>query len=179
MRYPARQSGLMYLAMLFTVAISAVVVAGQSSWWSLERQRERERELLFVGDQFRQAIASYYESSSPAVKRYPASLEDLMWDRRVWPPQRHLRRIYADPMTGEGRWGQVLAPDGGVMGVHSLSQALPLKRSGFSDTESEFADKSYYSEWVFLYRGEQTRYVPPTMLKWGSSSAPSKREAER
>lgn len=168
MRHPKKQCGMMYLAMLFFVAISAIAIAGQGSWWSLERQRDKEQDLLFVGDQFRHAIASYYENSPGVVKRYPAALEELTRDRRFLPARQHLRRIYADPLTDQHAWGQVLAPDGGVMGVHSLSPAAPLKRSGFAERDSDFTAKSRYAEWVFLYRGEQTRYAPPRMLNWGS-----------
>jgi type II secretory pathway pseudopilin PulG len=163
-RNPKKQGGMMYLAMLFFVAISAIALAGQGSWWSLERQRDKEQELLFVGDQFRQAIASYYESSPGPVKRYPAGFDELTRDQRFLPARQHLRRIYADPVTEKHTWGQVLAPDGGVMGVYSLSHALPLKRIGFAERDADFAGKSRYAEWVFLYQGEQTRYAPPRML---------------
>lgn len=167
MRYRCRHRGLMYLALLFVIAISAIALAGQGSWWSVERQRDKEQDLLFVGDQFRQAIARYYESSPGPIKRYPASLDELTQDRRVLPERQHLRRIYADPVTGRAVWGQLRASDGGVMGVYSLSQSTPLMRRGFTDRDIDFTDKKRYSEWVFLYRGEQTRYVPPTMMSWG------------
>lgn len=167
MRAPCKQIGLMYLALLFVIAISAIALAGQGSWWSVERQRDKEQELLFVGDQFRQAIARYYESSPGPVKRYPASLDDLTLDRRVLPARQHLRRIYADPVTGASAWGQVRASDGGVMGVYSLSLSAPLMRRGFAERDIDFIGKKSYSDWVFLYRGEQTRYVPPTMFPWG------------
>lgn len=162
----AKQQGLLYLALLFALAIGAIAVAGQSNWWVLERQRDKEQELLFAGDQFRRAIASYYQNSPGPTKRYPATLEALIRDTRVLPARQHLRRIYADPVTNELKWGTVTASDGGVMGVFSLSRALPLKRTGFSQSDEDFTGKTSYADWVFIYYGDRTRYIPPRMLIW-------------
>lgn len=159
-----RESGVTYLAVLFLMAIGAVAIAGQGAFSALDGQREREEELLFVGAQFRQAIASYYESTPGPVKRYPDSLEDMLLDRRFEPARRHLRRIYLDPITGSKIWGDVRAPEGGVMGMFSLSRSRPVKQAGFAERDNTFAGKARYSEWVFLYRGGQTRYAPPQML---------------
>ena len=63
-------------------------------------QREREQELLFVGSQFRNAFMSYY-GATPAGRALPAFLEDLVEDNRFPVPRRHLRRVYADPMTSK------------------------------------------------------------------------------
>lgn len=161
-----KQQGLLYLALLFAVAIGAIAVAGQSSWWMLERQRDKERELLFAGDQFRRAIASYFHNSPGPTKVYPETLDALTWDTRVLPARQHLRRIYTDPVTSELKWGTVAASDGGVMGVYSLSKELPLKRAGFSQSDEDFTGKAHYDEWVFVYHGNRTRYVPPRMLIW-------------
>ncbi|MBN9461386.1 MAG: type II secretion system protein [Burkholderiales bacterium] len=161
-----RQRGLGYLVLLFWLALGACVLAGEGVLWSMQRQRDREEELLFVGDQMRRAIASYYETSPGPVKRYPDSLQALLDDRRQLSARRHLRRVYADPMTGRPQWGLVIAPDGGVMGVYSTSGATPLKRAGFAERDAEFTGKARYSEWVFLYRGELVRQVPPTMLRY-------------
>lgn len=60
-----------------------------------------------MGDQFRQAIARYYLMSPGTVKLYPASFEDLLKDLRFVSTQRHLRKIYRDPMTHTTQWGLV------------------------------------------------------------------------
>lgn len=159
-----KQSGLTYLAVLFAVAISAIVLMGESLFTSIERRRSQEEALLFVGDQFRHAIASYYESSPGPVKHYPSSLDDLVRDSRFLATRRHLRRIYSDPLTEKKTWGQVLAPDGGIMGVYSLENAKPLKQTHFSEQDYEFERQSSYENWIFIYRGEQTRFIPPIML---------------
>lgn len=152
---PRSQRGLTYLAMLVAVAVIGVGLAATGIVWSQSRQREREQELLFIGNQFRQAIALYYQRTPGAVKRYPAKLEDLLEDKRYPNPQRYLRKIYVDPMTGRPEWGHVEAPDGGVMGVYSLSKAAPIKSGGFAARDQAFEGAATYSEWRFFY-------APPT-----------------
>jgi hypothetical protein len=68
---------------------------------------------------------------------------------------RHLRRLQADPLTGR-EWGVVKAPDGGVMGVYSVSEGKPLKTGGFRLKEARFEGATSYREWVFSYRD---RYI--------------------
>src|SRR3990172_7233078 len=119
------QSGFTYLGLLFVVAMAGVALAATGMLWSTQRQREREQELLFVGNQIRQAIGSYYERSPGLVKRYPAKLDDLLKDNRFINVQRHLRQHYVDPLTDSQEWGLVTAPEGGVMGVYSLATGTP------------------------------------------------------
>ncbi|CAK0781592.1 hypothetical protein CCP3SC15_930023 [Gammaproteobacteria bacterium] len=107
------QYGFTYLGLLFAVAMAGVALAATGVLWSTQRQREREQDLLFVGNQIRQAIRSYYEHSPGLVKRYPAKLDDLLRDNRFLTVQRHLRQRYMDPMTGAREWGLVMAPKGG------------------------------------------------------------------
>jgi type II secretory pathway pseudopilin PulG len=137
-----------------TLLLIAVLGAGMAAYGELAShaaQREREQELLFVGNQFRQAIGAYYETSPGGAKRYPLKLEDLIEDKRHPMPKRHLRRLYADPMTGTPRWGLIDAPGGGIMGVYSLSAARPIKSGGFATRDSTFAAAARHSDWHFAY----------------------------
>jgi type II secretory pathway pseudopilin PulG len=119
-----RQSGFTYLTALFLVAGVGVALGGIGELYSHSRQRENEAELIWIGNQFKQAIGSYYERSPGTMKRYPEKLEDLVEDRRFLTTQRHLRRIYADPMTGKSDWRLVAAPAGGIMGVRTSSATI-------------------------------------------------------
>ena len=47
--------------------------------------------------------------------------------------------------------GLVKAPEGGIMGVYSLSERAPVKTAQFRLTDKAFNDKSKYSEWQFSY----------------------------
>jgi type II secretory pathway pseudopilin PulG len=146
----ARQSGFTYLALLLFVAIMGVGTAAAGVVWHTAARRDKEQELLFVGDQIRQAIGRYYRES-PGLKRFPARLEDLVRDPRFPGAKRHLRKLYADPITGSTEWGLVRAPDGGVMGVYSLSEETPVKMHFDDNLHREFTGRTKYREWRFNY----------------------------
>lgn len=147
-----RQRGFTYIGLLLLIALMGSVLAAAGTLWRTEQQRDREQELLFAGEEIRRAIQTYREQTpvgEPA--RYPAQLEDLLDDRR-WPTvRRHLRRIYVDPMTATREWATVRAPGGGIMCVHSTSEAAPLKRTGFPRRYDDFALASSYVDWRFCY----------------------------
>ena len=147
----ARSAGFTYVALLFAIAVMGVVLAATSTVWHQASQREKERELLFIGNQFRLAIGNYYLHGPDATKRYPQSLEDLLADPRGLDKKRYLRKIYRDPMTNETRWGVIKSPEGGIMGVYSLSQDKPIKTSNFRLIDKDFEGKIKYREWQFIY----------------------------
>jgi type II secretory pathway pseudopilin PulG len=144
-----RERGFTYIGVLFIVLVMGVGLASVGMVWHTDMQREKERELLFVGAQFRSAIAQYH-ASSPGAGRYPMQLEELVRDDRYPGVRRYLRRVYRDPMTGKNEWGLVKAPDGGILGVHSLAEGRPLKNAGFSEADAVFADVETYAEWKFV-----------------------------
>ena len=140
--------------MLIAVATLGAGLAATGEIWAQSRQREAEEELLFVGDQIRQAIALYYHRTPGAAKQYPQTLDDLLHDDRFPTPQRHLRKAYADPLTGKREWGLVKTADGRIAGVYSLSGRLPLKLSGFSLADRAFEGATHYSDWRFLHEAQ-------------------------
>jgi type II secretory pathway pseudopilin PulG len=145
------EQGFTLLGMLIAVALLGAGMAAYGELASHAAQRDKEQELIFVGNQYRQAIAGYYERSPGGAKRFPRKLEDLLEDKRYPMPQRYLRRMYADPMTGQPQWGLIPAPDGGVMGVYSLSEAQPIKSGGFAARDRAFDGTGRYSDWQFSY----------------------------
>ena len=145
------QRGFTYLGVLLVVALMGFGLAAFGELYSHAAQREKERELLFVGEQFRNAIASYY-NKSPGMKVYPRKLDDLVEDKRFPMPQHHLRRVYNDPMTGKADWALVEVPGGaGFMGVHSVSEETPIKSGNFSVKNAAFDDAENYTKWMFTY----------------------------
>jgi type II secretory pathway pseudopilin PulG len=157
-----KQEGFTYLALLIAVAVGGAVLAAVGELTSHAQQREKEAELLFVGQQYREAIRAYYERSPGGAKRYPKKLEDLLSDSRYPVAQRYLRRPYSDPMTGKADWGLVDAPEGGIMGVYSLSEAPPIKSGGFSKRDESFGGAARYADWKFFYSA--TALSSPTGL---------------
>jgi type II secretory pathway pseudopilin PulG len=158
MTHLRHQSGFTYLAALFAVAVMGFGLATIGVLWHTSQQRDKERELLFAGNQFRMAIAAYYQKTPGVGKRYPRTMEALLQDDRFLVPVRHLRQIYADPLTGKAEWGTVPASDGGIMGVYSLSGEAPVKTGGFADADRDFEGKSKYAEWKFIY-------LPPSAVR--------------
>jgi type II secretory pathway pseudopilin PulG len=144
------QRGFTYVGLLLAVALAGVALAAAGTLWSTTAKRDKESELLFVGDQFRRAIGSYYEGT-PGAKRYPRKFEDLLEDKRLAVTRRHLRQVYADPMTGKADWELVRLADGAIVGLHSRSDASPMKVGNFGPRDASFADAKSYREWVFAY----------------------------
>lgn len=154
----AGQAGFSYLLVLLWVAISGVGLATLGTLWSTVRQHEEEAELLHAGHQYRLAIGSYYQHGSGTIRRYPASLDELLKDPRTPAIERHLRRPYRDPVGGGEPWGLIMAPEGGIMGVRSTSARRPLKVAGFDAPNAAFeslaetrGESLTYADWEFAY----------------------------
>ena len=147
-----RGAGFTYLAVLLLVAVMGLGLAAASTLVGTAIQREQELELLFIGNQYRQAIGSYYESSPGGAKQFPATLEALLKDERQPVTMRHLRRLYNDPMTGKADWVLVARADGRIAGVASRSKKAPLKQGNFSNPlDRDFRAAAMLSEWLFVY----------------------------
>jgi type II secretory pathway pseudopilin PulG len=149
--FPTRpgESGFTYLGVLFFIAIMSAALAAVADVWSTHSKREKEAELLFIGNQFRDAIKSYARNT-PGAAQLPKTLDELIEDKRFPNLRRHLRRIYVDPMTRKAEWGLVQVPGGGIVGVYSLSEDRPLKTAGFSAAAAGFADAKTYGDWKFV-----------------------------
>jgi hypothetical protein len=148
------------MALLVFVAVMGIGLGATGVVFHQQAQREKEKQLLFAGDQFRRAIGLYYENSPGSVKRFPPTLNDLLQDERYLTVQRYLRRIYFDPMTGQADWVLIPAPDGGIMGVHSALAGRPIKMEGFPPGYEAFKDKESYAEWKFQYVIETSGMSP-------------------
>ena len=140
------------------VIAAATLAAIGFAWyqWSLADQLEKEDRLIFVGSQYRSAIGRYYENSPGPVKQFPRRLEDLVSDGRLAPDARYIVELHPDPLGGE-QWGFVKNSEGGIIGIHSLSENVPVKVSDFGMENEQFAGKSTHAEWVF-------KYVPKTSV---------------
>ena len=148
---PIAQRGFTYLGLMVIVMVMGMSLAAFGTIYSQTAQRDKEAELLFIGEQFRAAIESYY-LKSPGGRAYPKKLEDLVEDKRFPMPMRHLRRVYPDPITGSTAWGLVEMPgNGGIMGVYSKSEEKPIKQGNFGARQQAFEDADSYTKWTFTY----------------------------
>jgi len=159
--------GFTYLTVLFMVAIMGAGLALVGQMWHTAALREREAELLHVGNEYRKAIERYYLSGP---RQYPRDLTDLLKDPRQPGTVRYLRKLYPDPVSGKDEWGLVKAPDSGIAGVYSLSDEMPLKSGGFAVRDREFEAKTKYSDWKFTFSAAIVAAKPAAAPAAGGSS---------
>lgn len=114
------QRGVTLLLVLFMVVVLGLAMGMTGKVWKTVVQRDREEQLLWVGNQYRLAIKSYSTAmvgqggqvvsgaAVPTVGQkkavaavYPNSLQDLLKDPRFQNPVRHIRKLYKDPITGK------------------------------------------------------------------------------
>lgn len=148
------------LGVLFLVAGLGVAMAALGSMWQTVAQREKERELLFIGAQFRMAIESFWQAPAGGIRRLPKDFDELLADPRFPNTVRHLRRVYRDPMTGVSEWGVEKDPNGGILGVYSLSEAAPIKRGNFPAAYANFQNAETYQDWLFHFDIPKTEAGP-------------------
>jgi type II secretory pathway pseudopilin PulG len=175
----ARSRGFAYVLLLAAVAIIAVAATASLRIGVQMSRRDAEQSLLYVGSEFERALRSYagvpasanVNASNDAANqallsaRGPRTLEELLKDPRTPGIRRHLRQIYADPMTGQQTWGLVKDPAGFIIGVYSLAEGVPIKQTGFAPNQAGFEQAQAYGTWVFG--------LPSTQLKALTTSTPS------
>ena len=170
-----RQRGLAYLALLIGIAIIGIAAAATIQLGALYRRSMAEKELLYVGDQFQRALLSYADNTPLGLPTQPRTLDELVRDPRYPNPIRHLRRVYADPMTGKADWVLVLSPNGQtIVGIHSASREHPIKLRQFAERFRGFEDKRSYTQWVFVARPPQLApgQRPPNAAMGGMPGLP-------
>ena len=147
---PNCQRGFTYIWAMAAVAILGLGLAAIGPTWADAARREREQDLLRIGQLYAQAIGSYYRSSPGSEKRYPPSLDALLLDTRFVGTYRHLRRLYADPLKPGQAWGVLRGADGSVRGVYSLSMDEPMRREALDLGVVVLPAARRYSEWQFV-----------------------------
>ena len=106
--------GFTYIGVLAILAVMMIAIGAVVQIWHTQMQRENEQELLFVGNEFRDAIARYSQESG---KGFPTSLQALLGgDGDTKLNKRYLRKMYRDPFTGATTWGLVLGVDNQIVG---------------------------------------------------------------
>ncbi len=130
------------LAVVMGILAEAAVLAT-----SRAIQAAREQELLFRGNAYLSAIASYY-LAVPGSPEYPAHIDDLLMDPRFL-HRRHLRRAYDDPFGSE--WNVLRNEHGRVMGIASRSRKKPYKSANFPLRYQHFEGSEQIHQWQFIY----------------------------
>ena len=142
-----RQGGFGYLMVLFAMAAIGIALASAGEVWRTASLREKEAQLLFVGHQFRLALASYRDRSPAGTPDTPATLDDLLMDKRFPTPVPHLRRLWRDPMTNSTDW-VLVKPAGRITGIRTRHSGQPL-RTAHEPRDAALSGTTAYSQWVF------------------------------
>lgn len=150
----SKQLGFTYLGLMLLIAVAGIALAGLGTVWHTEVQREKEQELFFNGNQYSQAIRSYYDSTPAGIKQFPQNLQQLISDNRFPQTKRHLRKLYPNPFAEDGQW-QLIKEQDRIIGVYADSEKVPLRRVFKSVSQLAFNDAKTYSAWRFTYKPGQ------------------------
>jgi len=159
------EAGYALVALLATLTIGAIVLAAALPFWRYLITNDREEELIFRGGQIAAAIESYKKKNNGVS---PPNLETLVRTR-------HLRKLYKDPMTKDGKW-RLLHPGEGVNPVVPGGATPPTTQppspggtgttigpiEGVASRSKEkslrlFNGQSRYDQW--LLKGDPTKWV--------------------
>jgi type II secretory pathway pseudopilin PulG len=158
-----RPHGFTYVGLIVLVAIIALVGAAGLKFGAIMQRRAAELALLDIGAQFSAALRSYADATPPGQPTQPRSLKELLKDPRFPNTRRHLRKIFADPITGKEEWGIVyVSGNVGVAAVYSLSNAKPIKIGNFDERFPNFDNKAHLSDWKFTMAGQAALPAPAT-----------------
>ncbi len=166
----SNQRGAILMMILVMVVVLGLATGMAGQTWRSTMQMAREAELLWRGQQYEQALASYYAVKHGPQQMLPAKLEDLLRDPRFPNVVRHLRKIYKDPMTGEDL-ELITDPAERIIGVRSSSDLQPFQQDGFPRELDKLRGKSSYREWEFVF--------VPVQRKPQSSKTPFKVPAHK
>lgn len=96
---------LLIVMMMATILLVSLTAALPNIY--VEGQREREKELIFRGEQYARAIALFHKQ----FNRYPTSIKELLHTNNM----SFLRQAYRDPMSKSGQWRYIHATANGVI----------------------------------------------------------------
>lgn len=125
-----QEKGFTYIALLALIAVWSISLCLTVEVFEKKRQREIHTQLVWVAKQYTHAIESYYYSASADKRKLPNTLDELLEDKRFYPPARHLRSIYIDE-TNSGFDLKPIQTDQGLIGVKTFFQASDLKGKSF------------------------------------------------
>ena len=157
------RKGITFMLAMATVVILGILLGVTGQSWRMIMKREKEKELLFRGNQIKEAIESYRGQKQQGNPLPLYDLKDLL-TKDPNRKRRSLRRLYTDPMTAKGEWSLIPGPNKGeIIGVASTSQEAPLKVS-FTNISSlsSFTGRKKYSDWEFVVMTIQKYTTPIT-----------------
>jgi len=176
MRSGNSQAGFSYLLLLTWLTIMAIMLLKSQDHLATEVRQQQEEQLLFVGDQIRNAIKSYRGDSGNTDGKpndeirnkdscFPVNFEQLIFDKRNLKSRFHLRRLYLDPFTQKANWVKIFDSQGRWIGVHTSHKGQPLKKIGFSEDYKNFEKVKSYQDWAFKVNEDISAPLPEKCQK--------------
>lgn len=106
-RSPRAEKGYILLIMMMLATLLLISLAAAVPSIYVEGQREKEKELIFRGEQYARAIELFHMQ----FNRYPTSVKELLHTNNM----SFLRRAYRDPMAKNGKWRFIHATANGII----------------------------------------------------------------
>lgn len=160
------EKGFTLVILLAMIAVSGIAMATIAPTWKFIVTLDNEKELVFRGEQYAQAIIRYKKQ----FNRLPLKLEDLVKYHKI-------RKLYKDPITGYDFELIFYTPAGKKRESELTAQQRQSVRSdepgsssmgiyGVVSTSSELAlrpykDKERYNEWEFIAEEEERQSGAP------------------
>src|SRR5437667_11046206 len=108
MKKRRRDAGFSLASLIFFATAASILAAAAVPAYQMQAKREREKELIFRGEEYTRAIQKYQRKFGV----YPGSIDQLVQTNGI----RFLRRAYKDPMTGKDFRLIRINPDGSLSG---------------------------------------------------------------
>lgn len=160
--------GLTLLILLVSLSVMEIFLLISYIPWRTVLKRELEKELIFRGNQYVEAIR-IYQMRNPG--RFPNRLEELL-------EKKCIRKLYKDPVSNDGEWDIIvpssqIAPGserGGIQKIiiipHKLIEKYPqpIQIIGVVSSSPEKSFRIYcggdtYNKWFFYY-GRKCEIIP-------------------
>jgi hypothetical protein len=106
-RRDSSEAGYILLIVMMMATLLLISLAAALPSIYVEGQRDKEKDLIFRGEQYARAIILFHEQ----FKRYPTSVKELLHTNNL----SFLRKAYLDPMTRSGKWRFIHATATGVV----------------------------------------------------------------
>ncbi len=148
------QRGFTYVVVLAIVALLGIALAAIGTRWADRVQREREQQLLRIGQLYAQAILAYHHGSPGSDKTWPKDVKELLLDPRMLGTVRYLRSAYTDPMMPGQPFGLVRAADDTIRGVYSTSTGAPFSTGTIDLGVVSLPPAQRYVDWQFIPKAD-------------------------
>lgn len=154
-----RQGGFTYILLLLALTVLALSLLKSKDTIQVRFRQQQESELLFRGEQIREAMR-LYRVDEHSNGCFPVGFEELIQDTRGGKTRYHLRQWFTDPLTGQKEWGKIFDDQHRWIGVYSKGKGTPLRKEGFVKDSETFKGAKSYREWAFKLETDPSAPLP-------------------